>query len=34
MEDEPLSGSLQSLRGEYEEIKQIYRTRRIEMPEA
>jgi anti-sigma B factor antagonist len=34
MEDEPLSGSLQSLRGEYEGIREIYRTRRIEMPEA
>jgi anti-sigma B factor antagonist len=34
MENEPLSGSLQSLRGEYEGIKEIYRTRRIEMPEA
>src|SRR5918995_689877 len=34
MGNEPLSGSLQSLRGEYEEIKEIYRTRRIEMPEA
>jgi anti-sigma B factor antagonist len=34
MEDGPLSGSLQSLRGEYEGIKEIYRTRRIEMPEA
>src|SRR5215203_5789774 len=34
MEDEPLSGSLQSLRGEYEGIKEIYRTRRNDMPEA
>src|ERR671913_514536 len=34
MEDEPLSGSLHSLRGEYEGIKKIYRTRRYEMPEA
>jgi anti-sigma B factor antagonist len=34
MENEPLSGSLQSLRGEYEGIKEIYRTRRTEMPEA
>jgi anti-sigma B factor antagonist len=34
MEDEPLSGSLQSLRGEYEGIREIYLTRRIEMPEA
>jgi hypothetical protein len=30
MEDEPLSGSLQSLRGEYEGIREIYLTRRIE----
>jgi anti-sigma B factor antagonist len=34
MGDEPLSGSLHSLRGEYEEIKEIYRSRRIDMPEA
>jgi anti-sigma B factor antagonist len=34
MEDESLSGSLQSLRGEYEGVKEIYRTRRNEMPEA
>jgi anti-sigma B factor antagonist len=34
VEDESLSGSLQSLRGEYEGIRQIYRTRRNEMPEA
>jgi anti-sigma B factor antagonist len=34
MEDESLSGSLQSLRGEYEGIREIYRTRRNEMPEA
>jgi anti-sigma B factor antagonist len=34
MEDKPLSGSLHSLRGEYEEIQEIYRTRRQEMPEA
>src|ERR687894_1081756 len=34
MADEPLSGSLHSLRGEYEGIKQIYRTRRNDMPEA
>jgi anti-sigma B factor antagonist len=34
MADEPLSGSLHSLRGEYEGIKEIYRTRRNEMPEA
>src|SRR5829696_2156447 len=34
MEDRPLSGSLHSLRGEYEEIQEIYRTRRLEMPEA
>jgi anti-sigma B factor antagonist len=32
--DQVLHGSLQSLRGEYEGIKEIYRTRRIEMPEA
>jgi anti-sigma B factor antagonist len=34
MEDEPLSGSLQSLRGEDEGIREIYLTRRTEMPEA
>jgi anti-sigma B factor antagonist len=34
MGDEPLSGSLHSLRGEYEAIKEIYRSRRIDMPEA
>jgi anti-sigma B factor antagonist len=34
VDDESLSGSLQSLRGEYEGIREIYRTRRIEMPEA
>jgi anti-sigma B factor antagonist len=34
MEDKPLSGSLHSLRGEYEEIQEIYRTRRQDMPEA
>jgi anti-sigma B factor antagonist len=34
VEDESLSGSLQSLRGEYEGIREIYRTRRNEMPEA
>jgi anti-sigma B factor antagonist len=34
VEDEPLSGSLQSLRGEYEGIREIYLTRRTEMPEA
>jgi anti-sigma B factor antagonist len=34
MEDEPLSGSLQSLRGEYEGIREMRRTRRNEMPEA
>ena len=32
--DQTLHGSLHSLRGEYEEIKEIYRTRRYEMPEA
>jgi anti-sigma B factor antagonist len=34
VEDEPLSGSLQSLRGEYEGIREIYLTRRTEMPDA
>jgi anti-sigma B factor antagonist len=34
VEDESLSASLQSLRGEYEGIREIYRTRRNEMPEA
>jgi anti-sigma B factor antagonist len=34
MGDEALSASLQSLRAEYEAIKQIYRKRRIDMPEA
>jgi anti-sigma B factor antagonist len=32
--DQTLPGSLHSLRGEYEEIREIYRTRREEMPEA
>ncbi len=32
--DQTLHGSLHSLRGEYEEIREIYRTRRDEMPEA
>ena len=32
--DQTLHGSLHSLRGEYEEIREIYRTRRNEMPEA
>jgi anti-sigma B factor antagonist len=32
--DPNLYGSLHSLRGEYEEIREIYRTRRNEMPEA
>jgi anti-sigma B factor antagonist len=32
--DQTLHGSLHSLRGEYEELKKIYRTRRDEMPEA
>jgi anti-sigma B factor antagonist len=32
--DQILDGSLHSLRGEYEGIKEIYRTRRVEMPEA
>ena len=34
MEDEPLHGSLHSLRGEYEGTREVYRTRRNEMPEA
>src|SRR5215216_352221 len=33
-DDQTLHGSLHSLRGEYEEIREIYRTRRNEMPEA
>jgi anti-sigma B factor antagonist len=32
--DQTLHGSLHSLRGEYEEIREIYRTRREDMPEA
>ena len=32
--DQILHGSLHSLRGEYEGIREIYRTRRNEMPEA
>jgi anti-sigma B factor antagonist len=32
--DQTLHGSLHSLRGEYEEIKEIYRSRRQDMPEA
>ena len=32
--DQTLHGSLHSLRGEYEEIQEIYRTRRQDMPEA
>jgi anti-sigma B factor antagonist len=32
--DPNLYGSLHSLRGEYEEIREIYRTRRNDMPEA
>jgi anti-sigma B factor antagonist len=32
--EENLSGSLQSLRGEHEEIQRIYRQRRIDMPQA
>ena len=32
--DQILHGSLHSLRGEYEGVKEIYRTRRNEMPEA
>jgi anti-sigma B factor antagonist len=31
---ENLSGSLQSLRGEHEELQRIYRERRIDMPQA
>jgi anti-sigma B factor antagonist len=34
MEDKPLSGSLHSLRGEFEGIKEMYQTRRKDMPEA
>jgi anti-sigma B factor antagonist len=34
MENEPLSSSLQSLRGEYEETREMSRRRRNEMPEA
>src|ERR687890_2201344 len=34
MGDDQLHGSLHSPRSEYEEIKEIYRTRRNEMPEA
>ena len=32
--DQTLHGSLHSLRGEYEEIQEIYRTRSKDMPEA
>ncbi len=32
--DDTLPGSLQSLRGEYEEIQKIYRERRSDMPQA
>src|ERR687890_1968132 len=32
--EENLPGSLQSLRGEHEEIQRIYRKRRIDMPQA
>src|SRR5215207_87225 len=32
--EENLSGSLQSLRGEHEELQRIYRERRIDMPQA
>ena len=32
--DQTLHGSLHSLRSEYEEIREIYRTRRNDMPEA
>ena len=31
---EPLDGSLHYLRGEYEQTREVYRTRRNEMPEA
>src|ERR687895_2636902 len=34
MKDEPLNASLHSLRGEYEGVREIYRTRRNDMPEA
>ena len=34
MEEESLHGSLQSLRGEYEGTREVYLTRRNEMPEA
>ncbi|CAA9446582.1 hypothetical protein AVDCRST_MAG82-3387 [uncultured Rubrobacteraceae bacterium] len=34
MEDEPLDGSLHYLRGEYEQTREAYLTRRNEMPEA
>ena len=33
-DDQPLHGSLHSLHSEYEGIKEIYRRRRIDMPEA
>ncbi|HLM77505.1 MAG TPA: hypothetical protein VK361_03800, partial [Rubrobacteraceae bacterium] len=33
-DDDTLPGSLQSLRGEYEEIKEIYRQRRADMAQA
>jgi anti-sigma B factor antagonist len=33
-DDDTLPGSLQSLRGEHEEIQKIYQERRIEMPHA
>ena len=33
-DDDTLSGSLSSLRGEYEEIQKIYRERRSDMPQA
>jgi hypothetical protein len=33
-DDNTLPGSLQSLRGEYAEIQQIYRERRSDMPQA
>ena len=34
MEDKPLDGSLHYLRGEYEQTREVFRTRRNEMPEA
>jgi anti-anti-sigma factor len=34
VEDKPLDGSLHYLRGEYEQTREVFRTRRNEMPEA